>query len=121
MLVLRQVMDRSSAGRGRVLRAAVATAVASVAAIAAFTIGAGVTASLLAAVPIGVVCGAVTAVFLLGAIAIVARRAVRDGEAPAVWLAILILATLRSPFLPQFFRRWRPSPWPSSRCGGRTP
>jgi len=29
-----------------------------------------------------------------------ARRSVRDGESPLVWLAILILATLRSPFLP---------------------
>jgi hypothetical protein len=64
MLALRQVKDRSSAGGGHVLRAAVAIAVASVAAIAAFTIGAGVTASLVAAVPIGAVCGALVAVLL---------------------------------------------------------
>jgi hypothetical protein len=29
------------------------------------------------------------------------RRSVRDDEKPLVWMAILILATLRSPFLPQ--------------------
>jgi hypothetical protein len=38
---------------------------------------------------------------VVAAIALAARRTIRDEEAPQVWLAILILATLRSPFLPQ--------------------
>ena len=38
---------------------------------------------------------------VVAAIAMAARRTLRDDEAPPVWLAILILATLRSPFLPQ--------------------
>ena len=38
---------------------------------------------------------------VIAAIALAARRTIRDQEAPPVWLAILILATLRSPFLPQ--------------------
>jgi alpha-1,2-mannosyltransferase len=33
----------------------------------------------------------------------VARRPLRDDEKPRVWLGILILATLRSPFLPQAY------------------
>jgi hypothetical protein len=37
---------------------------------------------------------------VLGAIVWVARRKVRVESQPLVWLAILILATLRSPFLP---------------------
>jgi hypothetical protein len=47
------------------------------------------------------VVGWIYTLVVFGAIALVARRAVRGGEAPPVWLAILILATLRSPFLPQ--------------------
>ena len=42
------------------------------------------------------------------AIVIVARRTLRDDEKPVVWLAILILATLRSPFLPQAYRVFPP-------------
>ena len=33
----------------------------------------------------------------------VGRRSLRAGERPQVWLAILVLATLRSPFLPQAY------------------
>jgi alpha-1,2-mannosyltransferase len=47
------------------------------------------------------VVGWVYTLVVIGAIALVARRPIRDDEAPAVWLAVLILATLRSPFLPQ--------------------
>ncbi len=36
-------------------------------------------------------------------VVLVARRSLREGETPLVWLAILILATLRSPFLPQAY------------------
>jgi alpha-1,2-mannosyltransferase len=38
---------------------------------------------------------------VVAAVVFVARRGVRASDAPGVWLAILILATLRSPFLPQ--------------------
>ena len=34
---------------------------------------------------------------------VLARRTLREGEGPLVWMAILILATLRSPFLPQSY------------------
>jgi len=44
--------------------------------------------------------GWVYTVVLLGAIVWVARRTVRPEHAPIVWLAILLLGTLRSPFLP---------------------
>jgi hypothetical protein len=37
-----------------------------------------------------------------------ARRSPRDWERPLVWLAILILATLRSPFLPQAYAAFPP-------------
>ncbi len=40
---------------------------------------------------------AVVATFLVG------RRTVRDEEKPLVWLAILVVATLRSPFLPEAY------------------
>src|SRR5213593_2293634 len=36
------------------------------------------------------------------------RRALRDEEKPLVWMAILILATLRSPFLPQAYAAFPP-------------
>jgi len=36
------------------------------------------------------------------------RRALRDSEKPLVWLAILTLATLRSPFLPQAYAAFPP-------------
>jgi hypothetical protein len=39
-------------------------------------------------------------VIVVGATVLVARRTVEKDELPAVWMAILILATLRSPFLP---------------------
>jgi alpha-1,2-mannosyltransferase len=45
--------------------------------------------------------GWVYTLVVLGLTALAARRTYRDGDAPAVWLGILILATLRSPFLPQ--------------------
>ena len=45
--------------------------------------------------------GWIYTIVVIAAIALAARRTLRDEEAPPVWLAILILATLRSPFLPQ--------------------
>jgi len=36
------------------------------------------------------------------------RRTLRDGEKPLVWMALLILATLRSPFLPQAYAAFPP-------------
>jgi hypothetical protein len=51
--------------------------------------------------PVAQIVGWVYTLIVLAAVAVVARRAVRDEEAPSVWLAILVLATLRSPFLPQ--------------------
>jgi hypothetical protein len=36
------------------------------------------------------------------------RRSLRDDEKPLVWMAILILATLRSPFLPQAYAAFPP-------------
>ena len=45
-------------------------------------------------------------IYTLVAVAVAAwagRRAWRDDEKPIVWLAVLILATLRSPFLPQTY------------------
>ena len=45
-------------------------------------------------------------VYLLAAVALTALaglRATRDEDKPLVWLAVLILATLRSPFLPQAY------------------
>jgi alpha-1,2-mannosyltransferase len=39
----------------------------------------------------------------LGVTVMLARRTVRQGEHPLVWLTILLLATLRSPFLPQAY------------------
>jgi alpha-1,2-mannosyltransferase len=45
--------------------------------------------------------GWIYTVVVVAAIVLAARRTMRDEEAPPVWLAILILATLRSPFLPQ--------------------
>lgn len=47
------------------------------------------------------VLGWIYTLVVVAAIAFAARRTIRDDEAPPVWLAILILATLRSPFLPQ--------------------
>jgi len=48
------------------------------------------------------VVGWLYTVFATGVVIVVARRTRGvDGAAPFVWLAILILATLRSPFLPQ--------------------
>jgi hypothetical protein len=38
----------------------------------------------------------------------IARRTLRDGEKPLVWIAVLILATLRSPFLPQAYAAFPP-------------
>jgi hypothetical protein len=51
--------------------------------------------------PVAKVVGWLYTLIVLAAVAVAAQRAGRDGEAPSVWLAILILATLRSPFLPQ--------------------
>jgi hypothetical protein len=56
------------------------------------------------------VVGWIYTLVVLGAIALVARRGVRGAEAPAVWLAIVILSTLRSPFLPQGYGAF-PAVW----------
>jgi hypothetical protein len=56
------------------------------------------------------VVGWIYTLIVLGAIALVARRGVRGEEAPAVWLAIVILSTLRSPFLPQGYGAF-PAVW----------
>jgi hypothetical protein len=45
---------------------------------------------------------------LLVVVVRVSRRPWRDDDKPAVWLAILILATLRSPFLPQAYAAFPP-------------
>jgi hypothetical protein len=47
---------------------------------------------------------------VLAATWIAARRPLQGSEAPVAWLAILILATLRSPFLPQAYGAF-PSLW----------
>jgi len=54
------------------------------------------------------VVGWIYTVIATVAIYAVGRRAVRAGEAPLVWLAILIVATLRSPFLPQAYAAFPP-------------
>jgi hypothetical protein len=46
--------------------------------------------------------GAAAATFLVG------KRELRDEDKPIVWLGILILATLRSPFLPQAYAAFPP-------------
>jgi hypothetical protein len=42
------------------------------------------------------------------AVWVVGRRTFRQGDLPMVWMAILILATLRSPFLPQSYAAFPP-------------
>jgi hypothetical protein len=59
-----QIGDHSPADDGRGLRAAVAIGVAAVAAIAGFTIGAGITGSFLAAAPIAMAIAAAAGAFL---------------------------------------------------------
>ncbi|HEX9365298.1 MAG TPA: glycosyltransferase family 87 protein [Vicinamibacterales bacterium] len=49
------------------------------------------------------IVGWVYTLVALAAVVFAARRRLRDDEQPLVWLAILILATLRSPFLPQAY------------------
>ena len=49
------------------------------------------------------IVGWIYTLVVLAAILVVARRTVREGHQPIVWLAILTLATLRSPFLPQAY------------------
>lgn len=45
---------------------------------------------------------------VVGIVVAAARRPVAEGRQPFVWLAILILATLRSPFLPQAYAAFPP-------------
>ena len=47
-------------------------------------------------------------VLVVAATVLVGRRALRDDRKPPVWMAILILATLRSPFLPQGYAAFPP-------------
>jgi alpha-1,2-mannosyltransferase len=48
------------------------------------------------------IIGSVYTVILLAAIVAIAMRRLSRNEQPIIWLAILILASLRSPFLPQY-------------------
>jgi hypothetical protein len=48
--------------------------------------------------------------FILGVTVAISRRTLRDTERPLLWMAILILATLRSPFLPQAYAAF-PTLW----------
>jgi alpha-1,2-mannosyltransferase len=50
----------------------------------------------------------------------VARRTVAEVDRPLVWMAILILATLRSPFLPQAYAAFPPL-WLLTLLGARRP
>jgi alpha-1,2-mannosyltransferase len=54
------------------------------------------------------IVGWIYTIVAVWAVVVVSRRALRDGEKPAVWMAILILATLRSPFLPQAYAVFPP-------------
>jgi hypothetical protein len=57
------------------------------------------------------IIGWIYTIFLLAIIALVARRSAQtDQDNALVWLAILILATLRSPFLPQSYGNF-PALW----------
>ncbi|HEV8202098.1 MAG TPA: glycosyltransferase 87 family protein [Candidatus Polarisedimenticolia bacterium] len=47
--------------------------------------------------------GTIYMIAAIGVVVMVARRTLLPEEKPLVWLAILILATLRSPFLPQAY------------------
>ena len=49
------------------------------------------------------IVGTVYMLIALAATVMLGRRSVREGEQPLVWLTVLILATLRSPFLPQTY------------------
>ena len=66
------------------------------------------------------IVGWIYTVVVIAAIVLVSRRRVRDEEAPAVWLAILILATLRSPFLPQGYGVF-PAIWLLTLLAARRP
>jgi hypothetical protein len=49
------------------------------------------------------VVGWLYTLFVVGATLALASRAPRNGDLPRVWLTILFLSTLRSPFLPQAY------------------
>ena len=49
------------------------------------------------------IVGTIYMLAAVGLTIVLARRNVRDEQKPLVWMAILILATLRSPFLPQSY------------------
>ena len=49
------------------------------------------------------IVGWIWTAIILGIVVEVSRRALGDTERPLVWMAILVLATLRSPFLPQAY------------------
>jgi hypothetical protein len=48
------------------------------------------------------IVGSIYTVILLAAIVVIAMRRLSRNEQPVIWLTILILASLRSPFLPQY-------------------
>lgn len=54
------------------------------------------------------IVGWIYTLIVLWAIFVVSRSAPRNDEKPAIWMAILILATLRSPFLPQGYGAFPP-------------
>ncbi len=59
-------------------------------------------------------------VVLLVVVVTVSRRPSADDDKPALWLAILILATLRSPFLPQAYASF-PALWLLTLLAARQP
>jgi hypothetical protein len=62
--------------------------------------------------------GTLYMLLVVAAVVLVARRRPRPEDKPRVWLAILILATLRSPFLPQAYAVF-PSLWLLTLVGAR--
>ncbi len=53
--------------------------------------------------PASKIVGWVYTIVAVWATVVLARRAPRGGAAPIAWLAVIVLATLRSPFLPQVY------------------
>jgi len=54
------------------------------------------------------IVGWIYTLILLAIIILIARRRDRNEDSPLIWLSILILATLRSPFLPQAYAGFPP-------------
>jgi hypothetical protein len=54
------------------------------------------------------VIGWVYTAIVVWVVIVIGRRPIDEGEAPLAWMAILVLATLRSPFLPQAYAAFAP-------------